>query len=78
MAFQLLLAMITIYRATLAMSLRKAYCSNTDTPNLGADGKDYRADSVHAPFPEHLSTPSNHPITLEVRGFPACEQSPAM
>jgi len=23
---------------------------------LGADGKDYRADYVHAPFPEKIST----------------------
>jgi hypothetical protein len=24
----------------------------TGTPDLGADGRDYRADFVHAPFPE--------------------------
>jgi hypothetical protein len=27
--------------------------SATGTPDLGADGKDYRANSVHAPFPEN-------------------------
>ena len=27
--------------------------------NLGAGGKDYRANEVHAPFPEIFSTPSN-------------------
>ena len=26
--------------------------SDTGTPDLGADGKDYRANYVHAPFPE--------------------------
>ena len=33
---------------------------------LGADGKDYRADFVHAPFPKILS--SRVPLGLEVRG----------
>ena len=30
--------------------------SITGTPDLGADGKDYRANFVHAPFPEILSS----------------------
>ena len=34
----------------------KAYGFDTGTPDLGADGKDYRANSVHAhPFPTNLS-----------------------
>ena len=41
----------------------KAYSLGTGTPALGADGKDYRANSVHA-LSEHLSTPSI-PFTLE-------------
>jgi hypothetical protein len=67
----------TIFRAKLALTLGKAYRLITGTPDPGADGKDYRANSVHAPFPEHLSTPST-PFTLEARGFPACEPSLAM
>ena len=34
----------------------KAYGLGTGTPDLGADGKDYRANFVHAPFPEILSS----------------------
>jgi hypothetical protein len=30
----------------------------TGTPDLGADGEDYRANFVHAPFPEKISKPS--------------------
>src|SRR6185369_1952748 len=49
----------------------------TGPPLPGDDGKDHRANSVHAPFSEHLSTPSTiH--TLEARGFPACEKSPVL
>jgi hypothetical protein len=49
----------------LARDLRQAPAKpmfrTTDTPPAGDDGKDYRADFVHAPFSEHLSTPSiNH------------------
>ena len=32
------------------------HISITGTPDLGADGKDYRANFVHAPFPEISST----------------------
>jgi hypothetical protein len=44
---------------------------------LGADGKDYRANSVHAPFPEnqHPSAPLRGSV---VRRLPACETSLAM
>ena len=48
----------------------KAYGFDTGTPDLGADGTDYRANSVHAPFPEHLSTPSI-PFTLEGPRLPS-------
>jgi hypothetical protein len=46
-------------RATCNATLQ-AYMSITGTPDLGADGKDDRANSVHAPFPEkdqHLPPP---------------------
>jgi hypothetical protein len=36
----------------------EAYGLSAGTPDLGVGGEDYRANSVHAPFPEHLSTPS--------------------
>jgi hypothetical protein len=34
------------------MPLLKAHMTITGTPDLGADGKAYRANFVHAPFPE--------------------------
>ena len=52
----------------------KSHISMTGTRTLGADGKDYRANFVHAPFSEQISTPSA--FTLEARGFPACGESP--
>ena len=48
----------------------------TGAPTLGADGKDYRANFVHAPFSEQISTLSA--FTLEARGFPACGESPVL
>jgi len=45
-------------RAELVLGLDRAYRLGTGTPTLGADGKDCRADFVHAPFSENLSTPS--------------------
>ena len=38
---------------------------------LGADGKDYRANSVHAPFPENQHPSA--PLRSVVRRLPACE-----
>jgi hypothetical protein len=36
------------------MALLKAYMFTTGTPDpLDADGEDYRADYVHAPFPKN-------------------------
>ena len=32
--------------------LGQGHMSITGTPDLSADGKDYRANFVHAPFPE--------------------------
>ena len=55
----------------------KAYGLGTGTPDLGADGKDYRANSVHAPFP-NISARRASPSRSKARGFPACEPSPAM
>jgi hypothetical protein len=42
----------------------------------GADGEDYRVNSVRAPFSDISARRA--PFTLENRGFPACENSPAL
>jgi ribosome biogenesis protein Tsr3 len=42
-----------IQRAMLVIRSVNAHISNTDTPDLGADGRDYRADFVHGRFPEN-------------------------
>ena len=60
----------TAARAKLAKLAPKAHIFNTGAPDLGADGKDYRANSVHAPFPGNLSTPSA-PCGLKARTFQA-------
>src|SRR4030095_2767716 len=44
--------MVTIQRATLVIPSVEAHMTITGTPDPGADGKDYRANSVHAPFSE--------------------------
>jgi hypothetical protein len=54
---------IKIFRAVLAWGPTKAYCCGTGTPPPGDDGKDYRANFVHAPFSEHLSS-TNHASRL--------------
>jgi|SRR4249920_528791 hypothetical protein len=48
----------------------KVHMFTTGTPDPGAGGKDYRANSVHAPFPEnqHLSAPLRERV---VRRLPA-------
>jgi hypothetical protein len=51
-SIQLLRALETIKRAKLVLSSVKAHMFITGTPDTGADGKDYRANSVHAPFSE--------------------------
>ncbi len=61
---QLLQVETTLPHAVLALSLGEAYGVRTGTPPPGDDGKDHRANSVHAPFSEHLSTPS----TIHARG----------
>jgi phasin len=50
---QLLIVNWQLPPARLAKRFPKAYIFNTGAPDLGADGKDYRANSVHAPFPEN-------------------------
>ena len=65
------------FRVELVIHFVNAHGFGTGTPDLGADGKDYRANSVHAPFPENLSTPSA-PLRGVVRRLPACEASLAM
>ena len=42
----------------------QAHMTITGTPDLGADGKDYRANSVHAPFPKN-----QHPSPREGAWF---------
>jgi hypothetical protein len=44
--------------------------------DLGADGEDYRANSVRAPFSDISARRAL--FALENRGFPACENSPAL
>jgi hypothetical protein len=44
----------------------------TGAPMLGADGKNYRANFVHAPFPNKSALSA---FTLEARSFPACGKS---
>jgi hypothetical protein len=44
--------MVTIKRAPLVIPSVNAHIFITGTPDLGADGKDYRANFVHAAFPE--------------------------
>jgi hypothetical protein len=44
--------MVGIWRAPLVIPSVNAHICLTGTPDLGADGRDYRADFVHAPFPE--------------------------
>ena len=39
-------------RAKLLKLASKAHIFDTGPPDVGADGKDYRANSVHAPFPD--------------------------
>ena len=47
------------------------------TPDLGADGRDYRADFVHAPFPKNQY--AKRPLKRSmVRRVPTCEASLAM
>jgi hypothetical protein len=42
-----------IQRALLVIRSVNAHISSTGTPDLGADGRDYRADFVHGRFPEN-------------------------
>ena len=44
----------------------------TGTPDLGADGKEYRANFVHAPFPENQYAKRRLKRSM-VRRLPACE-----
>src|SRR5512136_3077605 len=50
--------MVTIWRASLVIPSVSAHISTTGTPDLGADGEDYRADFVHGPLSRKISTPS--------------------
>ena len=56
--------------AKLVKLASKAHILDTGPPDVGADGKDYRANSVHAPFPTNLSTRSA-PCGLKARSFQA-------
>jgi hypothetical protein len=47
---QLLLVNWETARAKLVKLASKAHIFDTGPPDVGADGKDYRANSVHAPF----------------------------
>ena len=49
---QLLLVNWKTARAKLVKLASKAHIFDTGPPDVGADGKDYRANSVHAPFPD--------------------------
>jgi hypothetical protein len=49
-----------------------AHMLTTGTPDLGADGKDYRANFVHAPFFEK-SVRQASPCGCVVRRLPACD-----
>jgi hypothetical protein len=74
---QLLRVTIIIKRATLAIRSVKSHVAITGTPDLGADGKDCRANSVHAPFPE--KSVSQAPLRRSVvRRLSACETWLAM
>ena len=53
---QLLRATVTIKRAELVVQSVKSHIYMSGTLTFGADGKDYRADFVHAPFQEILSS----------------------
>ena len=55
-------------RAKLVKLASKAHIFDTGPPDVGADGKDYRANSVHAPFPTNLST-RGAPCGLKARSF---------
>ena len=44
----------------------------TGTPDLGADGKEYRANFVHAPFAENQYAKRRLKRSM-VRRLPACE-----
>jgi len=46
--------------------------TTTGTPDLGADGKEYRANFVHAPFPENQYAKRRLKRSM-VRRLPACE-----
>ena len=49
---QLLLVNWETARAKLVKLASKAHIFDTGPPDVGADGRDYRANSVHAPFPD--------------------------
>ena len=55
-------------RAKLVKLASKAHIFDTGPPDLGADGKDYRANSVHAPFPDK-SQRGAPPCGLKARSF---------
>ena len=61
---QLLRAMASISRAKLVIRLFRPICLIVARRTLGADGKGYRADSVHGPFPKSVR---KHPLQ-RVRG----------
>jgi hypothetical protein len=67
----------TFQRAELVIPSVNAHIVVTSTPDLGADGKAYRANFVHAPFPEK-SAPKRPLRGSVVRRLPACETSLAM
>ena len=49
---QLLIVNWRLPPAKLVKLASKAHIFDTGPPDVGADGKDYRANSVHAPFPD--------------------------
>ena len=65
---QLLLVNWETARAKLVKLASKAHIFDTGPPDVGADGKDYRANSVHAPFPDK-SQRGAPPCGLKARSF---------
>ena len=66
---QLLLVNWETARAKLVKLASKAHIFDTGPPDVGADGKDYRANSVHAPFPD--TARGAPPCGLKARSFQA-------
>ena len=69
---QLLRAMASVSRAKLVIRLFRPICLIVARRTLGADGKGYRANSVHGPLPQ-ISTQAPPFNGCVVRRLPACD-----